>query len=109
MTSLSVAVATRLPASHPDAAKLLLPAINEMIDITATRIKAARIHPPWIIFGLLFAMALLCSVLACLHVLSFAAITVISVYVILDIEYPRAGFIRLNAYDRVLDLRETMK
>ena len=113
--------ASRLPAGHPDAAKLLLPAINEMIDITTTRTMAARIHPPLIIFGLLFVLALLCSVLAgfgmagCknrswLHILSFAAITVISVYVILDIEYPRAGFIRLNAYDQVLaELAETMK
>jgi hypothetical protein len=29
--------ATRSPAAHPDAAKLLLPALNTMIDITTTR------------------------------------------------------------------------
>ena len=113
--------ATRSPDSHPDAAKLLLPALNQMIDITTTRTMAARIHPPLIIFGLLFVLALLCSLLAgfgmagskqrsWLHILAFAAITVISVYVILDIEYPRAGLIRLDAYDQVLvELRETMK
>jgi hypothetical protein len=33
-----------------------------------------------------------------------------SVYVILDIEYPRAGFIRVDAFDRALvELRESMK
>jgi len=33
-----------------------------------------------------------------------------SVYVILDIEYPRLGFIRVDAFDRALaELRESMK
>jgi hypothetical protein len=32
------------------------------------------------------------------------------VYVILDIEYPRLGFIRVDAFDRALaELRESMK
>jgi protein-S-isoprenylcysteine O-methyltransferase Ste14 len=100
---------------------LLLPALNAMIDITATRTMAARIHPPPIIFALLFVLALVCSVLAgfgmaggkqrsWLHIVAFAAVTVISAYVILDIEYPRTGFIRLDAYDRVLaNLHEQMK
>lgn len=113
--------ATRLPASHSNAAMLLLPALNQMIDITTTRTMALRIHPPLVIFGLLFVLALLCSVLAgfgmagskqrsWLHILAFASITVVSVYVILDIEYPRMGFIRLDSYDQVLvELRETMK
>jgi len=37
--------ATLLPNSHPDAGKLLLPALNNMIDITTTRAMALRIHP----------------------------------------------------------------
>jgi amino acid transporter len=113
--------ATRLPAAHPDAAKLLLPALNTMIDVTTTRTMAIRTHPPWIIFGLLFVLALVCSLLAgfgtagskqrsWLHVTAFAAITVISVYVILDIEYPRVGLVRLDAYDSVLiELRDSMQ
>jgi hypothetical protein len=113
--------ATRLPDAHPDAAKLLLPALNEMIDITTTRLMASRIHPPAIIFYLLFALALLCSLVAgygmaankqrsWLHILAFALTIVITVYVILDIEDPRAGYIRLDPYDQTLvDLRATMK
>lgn len=113
--------ATRSPEAHPDAAKLLLPALNQMIDITTTRTMAARSHPPRIVFTLLFVLALLCSLLAGfgmagskqrsgLHILAFAAVTVITVYVILDIEYPRSGFIRLDAYDQALvELRESMK
>jgi hypothetical protein len=114
--------ATRLPGCHPEAGKLLLPALNEMIDITTTRTMANRIHPPMIIFGLLFLLALVCSLLAgygmavarqrsWLHILAFVSIAVITVFVILEIEYPRAGFLSVeNRYDQVLvDLREGMR
>ena len=47
---------------------------------------------------------------SCLHILAFATITVIIVYVIIDVEYPRAGLIRLQAFDQLLvDVREGMK
>jgi hypothetical protein len=112
--------ATRLQGVHPDAAKLLLPALNDMFDIAGTRTMASRMHVPLIIFALLFLLALVCSVLAgygmagekersWLHILAFVIITVITVYVVLEIEYPRTGFIRINAYDQVLvDLRQSM-
>ena len=113
--------ATQLRDSHVDAGKLLLPALNGMIDITTTRTMALQTHPPSIIYTLLFILGLICSLLAgyrmaggqyrsWLHILSFAAITVIIVYVIIDVEYPRAGLIRLQAYDQTLvDVREGMK
>jgi hypothetical protein len=45
-----------------------------------------------------------------LHILGFTIITVIVVYVVLDIEYPRAGLIRLETDDQILvDLRQGMK
>ena len=47
-------IATILPKSHPDAGKLLLPALNNMIDITTTRTMALQTHPPRIIYVLLF-------------------------------------------------------
>jgi len=112
---------TLLPRSHPDAGKLLLPALNNMIDIATTRTMALRAHPPTIIYLLLLGLSLICSLLAgyrmslgpCrswLHILSFAFITVITVYVILDIEYPRAGLIRLEAPDQVLlNIRDRMR
>jgi len=41
--------------------------------------------------------------------LGFAAILAISVYVILDLEYPRAGLIKIDSYDQVLiDVRKAM-
>lgn len=92
-----------------------------MIDIVTTRLMAARTHPPLVVFGLMFGLALLCALLAgygmagnerrsWLHLNAFAIITVISVHIVLDIEYPRAGFIRLDQYDQVLaELRQSMK
>ena len=41
--------ATMLRDSHGDAGKVLLPAINNMIDICTTRIMALQNHPPGII------------------------------------------------------------
>jgi len=44
-----------------------------------------------------------------MHTLGFALILAISVYVILDLEYPRAGLIQLEAYDQILiDARKAM-
>jgi len=113
--------ATLLSRSHPDAGKLLLPALNKMIDISTTRTMALTVHPPTIIYMLLFSLSLICALLAgyrmstgqrrsWLHILSFALMTVIIVYAILDIEYPRAGLIRLEAPDQVLlNIRDRMK
>jgi hypothetical protein len=44
------------------------------------------------------------------HMLAFAVIMAATVYVIVDIEYPRLGVIRVDAVDQVLvDLRESMQ
>ena len=43
--------ASALPGARPDAAKLLLPALNDMIDITTTRSMAAQSHPPQLSSG----------------------------------------------------------
>ena len=56
--------ASAASGGHPDAAKVLLPALNEMIDITTTRTMAGQMHPPPVTFGLLFALMLLSAVLA---------------------------------------------
>ena len=91
-----------------------------MIDITTTRTMALQVHPPRIIYALLFGLGLICSLLAgyrmssgqrsWLHIAGFTVMTVIIVYVILDAEYPRAGLIRLESADQLLvELRDSMK
>jgi hypothetical protein len=45
-----------------------------------------------------------------MHMLVFAAILAITVYVILDLEYPRLGLIRIDAADQLLqEVRQGMK
>ena len=78
-------------------------------------------HPPKIIFGLLFGLALLSALLAgyrmtsartrdWLRMVAYAFTLAGAVYVILDIEYPRFGLIRVDAFDRALvELRESMR
>jgi hypothetical protein len=105
--------ATESPGAHPDAGKLLLPALNNMIDITTVRAMSIQLHPPTIVYVLLFSVALMCALLAgyrmansqyrsWLHILGFAVITVVVVYVILDLDYLREGLIRLQTADQML-------
>lgn len=101
---------------------LLLTALNQMFDIATQRtIVALEIHPPKIIFVMLFSLALISAGLAgyttagtarhsLTHMVVFAAIIASTVYVILDIEYPRLGKIRIDSVDRVLtELRKSME
>ena len=115
------AIAATREGAAPSAPMLLLPALNAMFDITTTRTPAATIHPPPVIFALLALVALTSSLLAgygmagsktrsWIHMIGFAAITAGAIYVILDLEYPRLGFIRVDAADQVLvDLRQSMQ
>jgi len=112
------AVAACRAKDDPATTTLVLSALNAMIDITTT---AAKMHPPTIVFVMLFGLGLGCALLAgysmagsksrsWTHMIGFAAIAALTVYVILDIEYPRLGLIRVDAVDQVLvELRESMK
>lgn len=105
----------------PQATMLLLPALNEMIDVTTARAAALKTHPPAIIFAMLAMLALACSLLAgygmaggklrsWIHMLGFSGILTLTFYVILDLEYPRVGLIRIDALDQLLvDVRASMK
>ncbi|HEX5108786.1 MAG TPA: hypothetical protein VFV95_10080 [Vicinamibacterales bacterium] len=102
--------------SHDDAnaeARLLvLPALNEMIDITTTRKVAATTRIPSLILGLLVSVALLSALLAgfgmaetgrsWLHVLLYAVAVTLTIYTVLDLDNPRAGLIRLDGADKAL-------
>jgi hypothetical protein len=99
---------------------LLLPALNAMFDVTTTRTAAGFRHPPMVIYWMLVTLALGCALFAgygmgaarrrsWVHILGFAAVMAGVVYVILDLEYPRIGLIRMDAADRVLEeLRASM-
>ncbi len=98
----------------------ILSSFNDMIDVTTTRAVALQTHPPAIVLVLLGVLPLICSLLAgydaagkgrsLIHMLGFALILAITIYIILDYEYPRAGlFIHLDATDKILvNLRQQM-
>lgn len=98
----------------------LLPTLNEMFDIVTTRTAAAETHPPFIVFGMLAFLAFASAFYAghgmagsttrsWMHIIGFAAVLTITVYVIMDLEYPRLGMIRVDSFDRVLiELRQSM-
>lgn len=113
--------ACRRPEAPAQATMLLLPALNLMIDITTTRLVATRNHPPPVIFlllaGLSLASALLVGYLMSgtkarnwFYRLTIAAAMSITFYVIMDLEYPRLGLIRVDAADQTLiELRKGMR
>ena len=115
----AVAVSTA-PGSLP-ASGLLLPAVNEMMDTTTMRTMARHLHPPLILFGLLFVMMILSALIAgyataesktrnWLYRVTFAFTLACASYVILDMEFPRFGLIRVDAFDQALvELRQSMK
>jgi hypothetical protein len=117
----TTAVAACRESGSAPAHMLLLPALNQMIDITTTRTEVTKIHPPVIIFFMLAILSLASALLAgysmaggksrsWIHIIVFSAVMAITVYVIIDIEYPRFGIIRVDGADRVLEeLRESMK
>jgi hypothetical protein len=100
---------------------LVIGALNQMIDMTTTQVMATRSHPPVVVFVLLVAMSLICALLvgyatsqnaarSWLHMLTFAAVISLTVYVIIDIEFPRVGLIRVDAADDLLlQVRESMR
>lgn len=114
-----VAAARSAETSAPSI--LLLPAVNEMIDITAVRMMAARTHNPPMFYGLIAFLLIVSSLLAgyamsrsvernWLHIVGFAVITTAVVYVIIDVDYPRVGLFRMDAADQALyEVRATMK
>jgi hypothetical protein len=107
-------------AGSQPATMLLLPALNEMFDVANTRTLSATMHPPTIIYLMLFGLALASATLAgygmarsklrnWFHIVGYAAVTAGAYYVIVDIEHPRQGGIRIEAVDSALrDLRKGM-
>ena len=103
----------------PSTAMLLLPALNQMIDITTTRSMARQMHPPAVIYvvlgvvsvagALLGGYAMAAAGRSWLHTMAFVVVMAITVWVILDLEFPRAGFIRLDSFDQAMvDVRASM-
>jgi hypothetical protein len=117
----SLAISSSQKSATPQAMMVLLPALNAMIDITTTRTEAAILHSPPIIWVMLGTLTFACALFAgydmagrkhlnLLHSAAFAVVLAVTVYVIIDLEYPRIGLIQMSDSDRVLvQMRESMK
>jgi len=113
-------VATRADPTQ-SAARLLLPAINNMIDVTAERAVALQTHLPALIFYLLIFIALMSALLAgygmakrrkrsLLHMVLYAGCISATIYTVTDLEHPRSGLIRVDSADRaLLQLRDLIQ
>ena len=101
--------------------QVVLPAINDMIDVTTARTLALRTRMPTLILTLLCGIALLSGVMAGYsmssrqrrslpHMLSYAACVAFTVYAVLDLDNPREGLIRLESAENLLeDLRASIR
>lgn len=117
----SQAVAATRAYPTQTAARLLLPALNEMIDVTTSRTVALYTKIPSLIFGLLIVVALLSGLVAgyamakrqsrsWLHMVVYALVIAITIYAVLDLDDPRSGLIRLDAADNaLLQLRDSIR
>ncbi|MFT4114710.1 hypothetical protein [Silvibacterium sp.] len=115
----SLAAAKRSPQSTPLSA--MVEAIDGMIDVTTMRSAALMTHPPLIVYILLLVLSLASALVAgygmgdrrrrsWLHTIVYATALTLTIYTIIDLEFPRAGLIRLDRYDQLLvDLRSDMK
>jgi len=114
----SLAAATA-PGANIDATKLMVPALNAMFDITISRQRAFNMHPPTVVYLLLFAFSGGSAFLAgysmtarnrsWFYMIALAIAVTATIYATLEIEYPRRGFIRLTDPDRpLLNLRDSM-
>ena len=117
----ALSVAASLAPAGERARVLIIPALNEMFDIAQARLLAAQMHPHPVIWVMLGTVALATALLAgygmatgharnWVYMVGFAATTAVATYVIVDLEFPRLGLIRVSSFDQALvDVRASMK
>jgi hypothetical protein len=92
---------------------LVLSSLNEVIDITTVHSVALITHPPLAVFVLLGVTVLVASGVAgysmsaagfrdWVFIVAYSLVLGITIYVILDYEFPRVGLIRVDPVDQVL-------
>jgi len=108
-------------APLPSAPLLLVPVVNQMIDITTARLLSLRTRLPDLVKGLLIAIALISSAVigyamgmlrhrSPFPVAIFSLIVSATIYTVLDLDSPRYGLIRLDPIEQAMEeLRDQMK
>lgn len=97
----------------PAEKSLIMASLNETIDITTDSTVALTTHPPTMVFLMLVLTVIVSSAVAgydmsssetrdWVSTVSFALVVGIALYMILDYEFPRIGFIRIDPVDQIL-------
>lgn len=98
---------------NPEVPQLLLPALNDVFNMADRREFVRYIHPPLAVYAMLLALSLISAVLAgyrlaqddtrsWLHRASFAAVMALTLFITLNMEYPRFGLLDMGNVDRPL-------
>lgn len=93
--------------ARPSAAVLVVPAVNDVIDLHSTRIAAGRKHLPIVVLCLLFVCSILsmtvigygCGLAGGRSLLMTGALAILitaALWTTLDLDHPRTGLIRLS-------------
>jgi hypothetical protein len=112
--------ACKQPKTSAFVAITLLPALNEMIDITTTREMATRNHPPLAVYLTLAVLAVTSTFImgydtslqrmrGWFYIVVYAGAMSFAAYVTADLEFPRAGLVRVDDANQILvELRQSM-
>lgn len=92
---------------------LIIPSLNAAFDLANMRVNLTQMHPPYFIFFFIVIVALISAFLvgftitgkkraSPLHVVIFSFVVTMIIFSIIDMEYPRLGFIRVDSFDKAL-------
>ncbi len=112
-------IAATAAKATPELSEVLLPPVNEVIDLHGARMAASRRHMPGMLLGLLMvcsgvsmaAVGYGCGVAGRRNVVLTSALAVLfagTLWAIIDMDHPRQGLIRVSQQS-MLDLQESLK
>lgn len=101
------------PGTKPDASKLL-GTVDRLINITTERATIPQFHPPWQVMAMFILLAMVSSFLIGFqistikrkswpHLAFFILILTLVTYLIIDLEYPYVGFIRITESEKIFE------
>ncbi|NJL99735.1 MAG: hypothetical protein HC840_26485 [Leptolyngbyaceae cyanobacterium RM2_2_4] len=102
-----------LAEGNPALTSLVIAATNDLIDVTNERLQAFRMHPPSVVYYLMYILALAAALLigfnmsgqnkrSYFHAVLFCSIISATIYITLELEDPRRGLLRISTGDRIL-------
>ena len=116
----TLAVAACLAPGGEQARMLLRPGLNELFGVVEQERLARSLHPPYVIFVMLGLAALAAALFVgyaiattparnWIYMVGVAATIASATYVIIELEFPRLGLVRVDKADQhLVELRATM-